>query len=502
CNPLALKIVATTIRDLFGGDIALFLEQNITLFGDVLDLIQQQYRRLSVLETQVILWLAIHREWVSLTQLQGDLNHPSAIQLVKALQLLERRSLIETNAGQFTLQPVVMEYATELLIHQTCDEIINYPSPKLSPAAVLHSHALIKAQDKEYIRESQIRVILTPLIAQLNRLLGSKKEIVYRLNQILNCLRTESPNQAGYAGGNLIHLLCHLHVDLSDYDLSYLSIWQADLRHVNLHRVNFTHSDLSGSRFAQSSGSILSVALSPNSQLLAIGDTNDVVRLCQVSDGQTSAVLKGHKGMVWAVAWNPDGQILASGGEDPTILLWDVETGTCWGILESCQEVIRSLAWQPNGYLLASGGDDHQICLWDIKTKESVQTLNGHSNWVMSVAWRPDGQVLASASFDKTIKLWSIKHGNCLKTLTGHKKGIWSLAWSPNGNWLVTGGEDGCIKVWDAQRGDCLKTLYTDDAVVYSITWSPDSKRWASSGDGPNIKIWDTQSGDCLKTLQ
>jgi WD40 repeat protein len=502
CNPLALKIVATTIRDLFGGDIALFLEQNVTLLGDVLDLIQQQYQRLSDLETQVILWLAIHREWVTLSRLQADLRHSSATDLMAALQWLERRSLIETNAGQFTLQPVVMEYATEQLIHRTCDEIVHHPSPRLSPAAVLQSHALMQAQSKEYIRESQIRVILAPLIAKLNSVLGSKKELVYRLNQILHYLQTKLPNQVGYAGGNIMNLLCHLQVDLSDYDLSYLSIWQADLRHVNLHRVDFTHSDLSGSRFAQPSGSILSVAFSPNSQLLAIGDNNDTVSLCQVSDGQTKAIFKGSKGRVWAVAWNRDGQILASGGEDPNIMLWDVETGACLGTLEGYQGVIRSLAWQPNGYLIVSGGDDHQIRLWDIETKESVQTMNGHSNWVMSVAWHPEGQILASASFDQTIKLWSIEEGDCLKTLHGHDNGIWSIAWSPNGDWLATGGLDCCVKIWDVQRGDCLKTLRTDGAIVYSVTWSPDSRRLASSGADPNIKIWDAHSGDCLKTLQ
>ncbi|NJL41926.1 MAG: hypothetical protein HC899_38675, partial [Leptolyngbyaceae cyanobacterium SM1_4_3] len=51
-NPLALKMVATTIRDVFNGSITLFLEHNITLLGDISDLIQQQCSRLSTLENQ------------------------------------------------------------------------------------------------------------------------------------------------------------------------------------------------------------------------------------------------------------------------------------------------------------------------------------------------------------------------------------------------------------------------------------------------------------------
>jgi WD40 repeat protein len=498
CNPLALKIVATTIRDLFAGDISLFLEQNITLFGDISDLIHQQYSRLSSLEKQVMLWLAIDRDWVSLAQLRADL--PEGIpptQLMKALQLLEGRSLIETQAGQFTLQPVVMEYVTETLLNQVCDQIVN----SLSPDSLLQTHALIKAQDKDYIRESQIRVILAPLIARLTSELGSQKEIVYQLQQILFRLQTESPNAAGYAGGNIMNLLCHLRVDLSDYDFSHLSVWQADLQNVNLHRVNFTHSDLSKSRFAQPFGSILAVAFSPDSQLMATGDSNNVVSLWQVADGQSKAILRGHSAWVRAVAWSLDGQMFASGSEDHSVRLWNLETGIPF-ILQGHRGTVRTLAWQPNGPLLASGSDDNEIRLWNGPRKKLVKTLQGHSNWVMSVAWSLDGQILASASLDQTVRLWDVVSGECLQTLSGHDGGIWSLAWSPNGNYLATGSEDQSVKIWDANSGECLKTLQGNHAAVFSVVWSPDSQIIASGGEDRNVRLWDVVSDRCLKTLQ
>ncbi|WP_245939969.1 NB-ARC domain-containing protein [Stenomitos frigidus] len=504
CNPLALKIVATTIRDLFGGNIALFLEQNVTLFGDISDLIQQHYSRLSHLEQRVMLWLAINREWVSFTQLQADLQRSvSPIRLMEALQLLEGRSLIETNAGQFTLQPVVMEYATEVLIDRVCHEISDRSSTApLQPGSFLQSYALIKAQDKDYIRESQIRVILTPLLGRLLSQLGSQKEIVYQLQQILSRLQTECPNQAGYAGGNIINLLCHLHVNLSGYNFSYLSLWQADLQQVDLHQVDFTHSDLSNARFAQPSGSILAVAFSPDSQLLAIGDTHNAVGLWQVADGKPRAVLRGHSGWVWAVAWSLDGHLLASGGEDQNVRLWSTETGACLGSWQGHQGAVRSLAWQPNGHLLASSGDDHDIRLWHRRRQEPVKTLQGHRNWVMSVAWSPDGQTLASASLDQTIRLWDGESGECLKSLTGHDSGIWSIAWSPNGTWLATGSEDHSVKIWDAASGKCLKTLQQKHAGVFAVAWNADSKLLASGGEDRNITIWDTVNDRCLKTLQ
>ncbi|MEG5136795.1 MULTISPECIES: eIF2A-related protein [unclassified Microcoleus] len=503
CNPLALKIVATTIRDLFSGNIALFLAQNVTVFGDVSDLIQQQCSRLSSLENHVMCWLAIDREWVSFAQLREDLNAGiSQTQLMEALQNLKWRSLIETNAGQFTLQPVVMEYITQTLIDRVCDEIADsLSSTPLSPTSVLQTYALMKVQDKDYIRDSQIRVIVTPLVARLLNQFGSKKDLVYQLHQILYRLQTECPNQTGYAGGNMINLLRYLEVDLSNCDFSYLSIWQADFQDANLHRVNFAHSDLSKSRFTQPFGSILRVAFSPDSQLLAIGDSNNTVSVWQVADGQPRGIFREHFGWVWAVAWSPDGQILASGGEDRSIRLWDIESGNCLAILQGHQATVRTLAWWPNGHLLASG-DDREIRLWDTRTEECVKIFQGHSHRISCVAWSPDGQILASSSWDRTVRLWDIQSGECLNILSGHTHGIWSIAWTSDGKLLATGSEDRSVKIWDADRGECLQTIQKYDSGVFSVAWSPDSKMLASASGGDNITIWDTAIGQCLQTLE
>ncbi len=75
-NPLALKIVAQTIVDLFGGEIAPFLEQGEVVFGGVRELLAEQFARLSAVERTVLLWLAILREPVTIEGLLAVLGTP------------------------------------------------------------------------------------------------------------------------------------------------------------------------------------------------------------------------------------------------------------------------------------------------------------------------------------------------------------------------------------------------------------------------------------------
>ncbi len=108
-NPLVLKMVATTIGDVFGGNVAVFLKQRITLItSDLSDLIERQFERLSATEQAVLYRLAEQEDAVSVEALPPE---PSS-EMIQALGSLLRRSLIERSTAGFTLQPVVREYVS------------------------------------------------------------------------------------------------------------------------------------------------------------------------------------------------------------------------------------------------------------------------------------------------------------------------------------------------------------------------------------------------------
>jgi len=67
-NPLALKLVARTIQELFGGDIAAFLGDEALIFDDIRTVLDQQFARLAPLEREILIWLAIERDGLSLQE--------------------------------------------------------------------------------------------------------------------------------------------------------------------------------------------------------------------------------------------------------------------------------------------------------------------------------------------------------------------------------------------------------------------------------------------------
>ncbi|WP_316432881.1 NB-ARC domain-containing protein [Leptolyngbya sp. NK1-12] len=539
-NPLALKIVASSIHDYFDSNISYFLEttkQGTFLFDDIRDLLHQQFQRLTKLEQSIMYWLAIDREPVTLPELQADFVTPVPIrELLESLNSLQRRSLIEKNDTRFTQQPVVMEYGINQLIEQVCRELIDQNGD------LFISHALIQAQAKDYVRETQSSLILQPLIDRLIAELGSTAAMAARLSQMLTQLRGKPAKATGYAAGNALNLLHQAGVDLTGFDASYLTVWQAYLQGIPLHDVNLTGSNISRCVFTETLGNVLWAAFSPDGQLLATCGTDCEVRVWEVASGKLLLIchghanwvrfvvfspdsktlascgadrtvklwtvqdgvciktLIGHEHEVFAVAFSADGETLASVSGDQTVKLWDVRNGYCLKTFTGHTDWVRSVAFSPDGGTLASSGADHTIKLWDVKTGTCLRTLTEHTGWVRSIVFSPNGQYLASASSDRTIKLWSYHAGECLKTYTGHQGSIYSIAFSADGNLLVSGSGDRTVKLWDCNTNTCIRTLYGQTNEVCSVAFSSDQKTIACVSLDQTLRLWNYHSGQCLRT--
>jgi WD40 repeat protein len=493
-NPLALKLVAQVIREVFGSQISAFLTDGEVFFRDVRDVLEQQVARLSTLEEEIVYWLAIEREATGLDELQEALVRPvTKGELQEALWTLRRRQLIERSATGFTLHPVVMEYLTTRFVDRVDEEI------RTERLLLFERHALLLAQAKDYIRESQRRLILLPLAQKL--LTGFRKEALEpRLQGLLATLRTQHDHPS-YAAGNILNLLTRLGCDLRGYDFSHLVVWQAYLQGVELPEVNFSHADLATSVFTDTFGSVLCVALSRQGGLLAAGTGVGEIRFWHAGSGLPLHTLRGHSNWVTSVAFSPDGNILASGGSDQTVRLWEVSSGTCLNILRGHGNWIFSVAFSPDGNILASGGSDQTICLWEVSSGKLLKTLLGHTENVRSVAFSPDGSLLASGSDDWSVRLWEVSSGTCLNTLREHTYWVNSVSFNSDGSLLASGSEDRTVRLWEVSSGKLLKTLQGHTQEVRSVAFSPDGSLLVSGSHDRMVGLWEVSSGKLLKTL-
>ncbi|MFL5700165.1 MAG: NB-ARC domain-containing protein [Ktedonobacteraceae bacterium] len=499
-NPLALKIVSEPIQEVFGGEIGAFLQAGEMAFGDIHDLLEQQFQRLSAREQEILYWLAIEREPLLLGELRANMVSPASRDaLLEALASLRRRSMIEKRASShFTLQPVIMEYVIDKLVERASQDCIG------ETFDTWMRYAFMKAPTRDYVRESQMRLIVGPLAEQLLAMLG-KAGVEQKLRLMLARERRELSQQASYASGNTLNLQIHLGWDLRGADFSQVTVRQAYLQGAALPEVNFSHAHFVDTIFTSTFGNVLVVGFHPTGDYLAMGTASGDIWLYRVSDGTPIFTCLGHTDGVWSIAFSPDGQYLASSSDDGTIRLWDVaDRGAvaCLSTLEDHTGRARAVAFSPDGKLLASGSDDRTIRLWDTRTGKCLHVLSGHSDRVWSVAFHPDGTLLASGSTDQTLRIWDVQSGASLRVLQGHTASIRSVRFSPDGKLLASGSDDHAVCLWNGETGDRLHTLYGHTNRVWSVAFSPDGSLLASSSEDRTIRIWSSATWRCLRILQ
>jgi WD40 repeat protein len=488
-NPLALKLVATTIQELFDGDVAEFLKEETIAFEGVRDLLDQHFNRLSELEKSVMYWLAINREPVSVQELQEDIVPPvTKPRLLEALKGLVGRSLVEKNEASFTLQNVVMEYMIDQLVEKIRQEI------KLERLNLFSSHALVKATAQDYIRETQIRLIIQPIV---DSFLDIEKQIV----KCLENLKSQLDFSSEYACGNALNLLFCLNADISGHDFSRFRIWYGYLRGEALHNVNFSYCDFRKSVFTETFSTITSVTFNSDGKLLAAGDAMGGIRVWRTIDYHQLLISKEHTSMVEAIVFSSNGQMLASSSSDRTIRVWDTHTGQCLHVLYGHSYNVRSIEFSPNNQILVSGSSDQTVRIWNVQTGQCLKVLQAHDDRVLSVSFSPDGQKLASTSADCTVKIWDVKTSQCLVVLQEHTEWVTKAIFSPDEQILATASSDRTVKLWDLKTDRCLRTL-AHTSRIRSISFGFDGQTLASGNEDNSIKIWDIKTGQCLRTLQ
>ena len=177
-----------------------------------------------------------------------------------------------------------------------------------------------------------------------------------------------SPRREGYGAGNFIHLCQQLGVSLSGANFDHLSIWQCDLRQVNLQGTNFSHAQFADTVFATALGRNPVMAFSPDGQYLATGDQEGRLLLWDMTQNKLVRVLEqGSVQGIVALAFSPETELLAVGTAGGSLWLWSMASGSYHTeILLEGNEAVLALAFSSDGRYLVAGNTLGQIDLWEI----------------------------------------------------------------------------------------------------------------------------------------
>ena len=234
--------------------------------------------------------------------------------------------------------------------------------------------------------------------------------------------------------------------------------------------------------------SVNTLAVSPDSSILASGGSDNNLILWDLKTGRRMRTILAHKAAVNTIAFSNDGQTIASGSDDKTVRLWNVTTGSRLLTLIGHAGAVNAIALSRDGQTLASGGEDKTVRLWNLGTGEVRRIITGHAGPVNAVAFSPNGQVVATASSDNTIRLSNVQDGKRTRTFKGHSSWVRTIAFSPDSRTLISGGGD--IIVWDLKTGKERSTLSGHSQFVNSVAVSRDSKTLVSGSPDRTIKIW------------
>ena len=257
--------------------------------------------------------------------------------------------------------------------------------------------------------------------------------------------------------------------------------------------------------FAGHTASVVSIAFSPDGQMLASGSLENTVRIWQVRTGQVLQTINTGYNTLWNLAYSPDGQMLAISGEDsngnPAIKLWTAYDGQIALTLNAPKARVRSMAFSPNGEMLASAGDDQAITIWRVRDGRILKTLSDPRSTVYSVAFSPDGKYLATGSADHVIRIYRVDDWKLLPEIRDQNNDILSVAFSPDGQYLASAGADRVVWIWRVSDGSNVRKLIGHTGRVYGVTYSPDGQTLASTGDDQTIRLWSAKSGALLQII-
>ncbi len=187
---------------------------------------------------------------------------------------------------------------------------------------------------------------------------------------------------------------------------------------------------------------------------------------------------------IYAVTYSPDGKWVASGDSDGMVRVWQIlegETGPYFSLVRSWAahtDALMGLAFDPTGRYLASGSWDNKVILWDVQNDFAQVAQLMHDSDVYSLAFDPlDPRALVVGVGSGKVYLWGVKNAVAkaglnevpepFSVMNSSSEAIRGVQFTPDGRFLVA-------LTWNGN----LRRYFSSTAEVLEVSWQlvPDDR--------------------------
>jgi WD40 repeat protein len=207
---------------------------------------------------------------------------------------------------------------------------------------------------------------------------------------------------------------------------------------------------------------LFGASLAPDANLVAVGCTDNTVRVIDAKTGKELHKIGNHENWVLGTVFAKDGKRVVSVGRDRAAKLTDTATGAFLENVNMLRGELTAVARHPSRDVVVIGGEDRipYVYLMDrpknMKIADDttlVRQLERQSGPIFTLAWAPDGSKIAVGGASAQVTLYDAESGKPLQALTGHSAGIYTVAFSPDSKRIATGGFDGKVRIYEAASG-------------------------------------------------
>ncbi len=200
-----------------------------------------------------------------------------------------------------------------------------------------------------------------------------------------------------------------------------------------------------------------------------------------------------------SIAFSPDGQMLAIGEEDGRVWLWDAVQDRPLSELPWRGQGVTFVGFTGDGETLVAGGGE-LVMAFDVDKRREQIAIDLGAN-LTHASLSPAEPIIATATHGRTT-LYDLATGESLHDLElGHTR-PYDLAFSPDGTMIACAAANRRISFFSADDGHEIGEAIQVDFLVRAVTFTPDGASILLGGHGGVIETYNVKRRELGQQLR